>query len=110
MMNLKLKNVLPVFPFFVHYVGTLVVIHGNVLHKSEANRSLKSRYIYTFHIIEGDAIYDEKNWYFPPQSCVEVGFNQQIKNLLEFYNHQCAILLLWFYNWLHDTFPIALHG
>ena len=44
-------------------VGTLVVIHGNVLHKSEANRSLKSRYIYTFHVIEGEAEYDHKNWY-----------------------------------------------
>jgi len=44
-------------------IGTLVVIHGNVLHKSEANRSLKSRYIYTFHVIEGDSKYDDKNWY-----------------------------------------------
>jgi phytanoyl-CoA hydroxylase len=43
--------------------GTLVIIHGNVLHKSEANRSLNSRYIYTFHVIEGEAMYDEKNWY-----------------------------------------------
>jgi phytanoyl-CoA hydroxylase len=41
-----------------------VVIHGNVLHKSEANRSLKSRYIYTFHVIEGEAEYDERNWFF----------------------------------------------
>ena len=43
--------------------GTLVVIHGNVLHKSEANRSQKSRYIYTFHIIEGSSTYDSQNWY-----------------------------------------------
>ena len=43
--------------------GTLVVIHGNVLHKSEANRSNKSRYIYTFHVIEGANTYDDKNWY-----------------------------------------------
>ena len=42
--------------------GTLVVIHGNVLHKSESNRSLKSRYIYTFHVIEGESQYDENNW------------------------------------------------
>ena len=47
-------------------VGTLVIIHGNVLHKSEANRSDKSRYIYTFHIIEGEATYDEKNWSVSP--------------------------------------------
>ncbi|KKY21619.1 putative phytanoyldioxygenase [Phaeomoniella chlamydospora] len=51
--------------------GTLVLIHGNVLHKSEKNLSQKSRFIYTFHVIEGqDAteengegwVYDEKNW------------------------------------------------
>lgn len=29
--------------------GTLVLIHGNVLHKSSKNLSEKSRYIYTFH-------------------------------------------------------------
>ena len=46
-------------------VGTLVIIHGNVLHKSEANRSQNSRYIYTFHVIEGQAQYDEKNWSDP---------------------------------------------
>jgi len=40
-----------------------VIIHGSVLHKSEANRSSNSRYIYTFHIIEGEAKYDERNWY-----------------------------------------------
>ena len=34
--------------------GTLVLIHGNLLHKSEKNESKKSRLIYTFHMIEGD--------------------------------------------------------
>lgn len=29
--------------------GTLVLIHGNVLHKSSKNLSRKSRHIYTFH-------------------------------------------------------------
>lgn len=29
--------------------GTLVLIHGNTLHKSSRNTSKKSRYIYTFH-------------------------------------------------------------
>ena len=42
--------------------GTLVVIHGNVLHKSEKNLSKKGRMIYTFHIIEGEETYDERNW------------------------------------------------
>jgi ectoine hydroxylase-related dioxygenase (phytanoyl-CoA dioxygenase family) len=46
--------------------GTLVLIHGNILHKSEKNTSGKSRNIYTFHVIEGDQQYDERNWLQPP--------------------------------------------
>ena len=47
--------------------GTLVLIHGNLLHKSERNTSLKGRIIYTFHVIEGEGTsYDEKNWLHPP--------------------------------------------
>ncbi|KAF3915077.1 hypothetical protein ABW21_db0206920 [Orbilia brochopaga] len=47
--------------------GTLVVIHGSVLHKSERNTSDKSRWIYTFHMIEGGEgyKYDELNWLQP---------------------------------------------
>ncbi|KAK8168419.1 hypothetical protein BKA80DRAFT_199034 [Phyllosticta citrichinensis] len=47
--------------------GTLVLIHGNVLHKSEKNLSGKSRFIYTFHVIEGRNEYDERNWLQPPE-------------------------------------------
>jgi len=48
--------------------GTLVLIHGNLLHKSEKNVSKKGRIIYTFHVIEGaDAKYDERNWLQPPK-------------------------------------------
>ncbi|KAL9595151.1 MAG: hypothetical protein Q9219_006607 [cf. Caloplaca sp. 3 TL-2023] len=46
--------------------GTLVLIHGNLLHKSEKNLSKKSRFIYTFHVIEGENEYDERNWLRPP--------------------------------------------
>ena len=46
--------------------GTLVLIHGNILHKSEKNTSKKGRMIYTFHCIEGLATYDERNWLQPP--------------------------------------------
>ena len=42
--------------------GSLVLIHGSVVHKSEANKSDRSRYVYTFHIIEGNAEYDHLNW------------------------------------------------
>ncbi|KAK6526334.1 hypothetical protein TWF694_004932 [Orbilia ellipsospora] len=49
--------------------GTLVLIHGSVLHKSERNSSPKSRWIYTFHVIEGGEgyEYDEKNWLQPAE-------------------------------------------
>lgn len=48
--------------------GDLVLIHGNLLHKSERNTSLKGRIIYTFHIIEGQGTeYDERNWLQPPE-------------------------------------------
>lgn len=47
--------------------GTLVLIHGNIMHKSERNTSSKSRFIYTFHIIEGEHVYDERNWLQPPE-------------------------------------------
>jgi ectoine hydroxylase-related dioxygenase (phytanoyl-CoA dioxygenase family) len=42
--------------------GTLVLIHGSVIHKSENNSSPKSRYIYTFHVIEGNYSYPKDNW------------------------------------------------
>lgn len=47
--------------------GSLVIIHGNVLHKSERNLSGRSRFIYTFHVIEGENEYDERNWLQPPK-------------------------------------------
>lgn len=47
--------------------GTLVLIHGNLLHKSEKNLSGKSRFIYTFHVIEGENDYDSRNWLQPPE-------------------------------------------
>jgi hypothetical protein len=47
--------------------GTLVLIHGNILHRSEKNSSDKSRFIYTFHVIEGEQPYDKKNWLQPPE-------------------------------------------
>jgi ectoine hydroxylase-related dioxygenase (phytanoyl-CoA dioxygenase family) len=49
--------------------GSLVLIHGNLLHKSEKNVSQKGRIIYTFHVIEGAEgfKYDERNWLQPPE-------------------------------------------
>jgi len=47
--------------------GDLVLIHGSVLHKSERNTSDKTRFAYTFHMIESPPLaqYDEKNWLQP---------------------------------------------
>ncbi|KZS98423.1 phytanoyl-CoA dioxygenase [Sistotremastrum niveocremeum HHB9708] len=47
--------------------GDLVLIHGSVLHKSGRNTSTRTRFAYTFHMIESppDAVYDEKNWLQP---------------------------------------------
>ncbi|KAG7845224.1 hypothetical protein KL941_003069 [Ogataea angusta] len=42
--------------------GSLVLIHNRVIHKSEKNLSRMSRNAYTFHVIEGEAHYDELNW------------------------------------------------
>lgn len=47
--------------------GDLVLIHGKVYHKSGANRSLKSRWIYTFHLIEGSFEYPPNNWLLPTE-------------------------------------------
>lgn len=47
--------------------GDLILIHGSVLHKSERNRSSRTRFAYTFHMIDSPpyARYDEKNWLQP---------------------------------------------
>ncbi|CAE6481551.1 unnamed protein product [Rhizoctonia solani] len=50
--------------------GTLVLIHGSVLHKSERNTSQNTRFAYTFHMIESapKVRYDERNWLQPAAS------------------------------------------
>ncbi|OZJ06355.1 hypothetical protein BZG36_00697 [Bifiguratus adelaidae] len=53
--------------------GTLVLIHGSTVHKSGPNYSDKSRYVYTFHVIEGEATYDDKNWLQIPGAAGEKG-------------------------------------
>ncbi|KAI9223353.1 hypothetical protein BC828DRAFT_410548 [Blastocladiella britannica] len=48
--------------------GSLVLIHGGIVHASAANTSAKSRFIYTFHMVEGTKethTYDERNWLQP---------------------------------------------
>ncbi|XP_034292036.1 phytanoyl-CoA dioxygenase domain-containing protein 1 isoform X1 [Pantherophis guttatus] len=46
--------------------GDLVLIHGEVVHKSEANCSQESREVYTFHLMEAkDAVWSTENWLQP---------------------------------------------
>jgi len=48
--------------------GALVLIHGQVYHKSEKNCSAKPRHAYTFHVIEmSGSKYSEENWLQPPE-------------------------------------------
>jgi ectoine hydroxylase-related dioxygenase (phytanoyl-CoA dioxygenase family) len=43
--------------------GTLVLIHGEVVHKSEQNLSDQSRQAYTFHLMEAaDTVWSPENW------------------------------------------------
>lgn len=43
--------------------GSLVIIHGLVVHQSESNRSTKSRFAYTFHVMESKNVkYSPENW------------------------------------------------
>jgi ectoine hydroxylase-related dioxygenase (phytanoyl-CoA dioxygenase family) len=48
--------------FIITTTGSLVVIHGSVVHRSDANLSDHSRWAYTFHLVEGKAKYSAKNW------------------------------------------------
>ncbi len=42
--------------------GDLVLLHGELVHASQANRSPHSRHAYTFHTVEAGAAYDALNW------------------------------------------------
>jgi phytanoyl-CoA hydroxylase len=42
--------------------GTLVVLHGNLVHYSAANTSDRSREAFTMHVVEGMYPWREDNW------------------------------------------------
>ncbi|CAK7901642.1 hypothetical protein CAAN1_11S03818 [[Candida] anglica] len=61
--------------------GSLVLIHNSVLHKSEKNRTPKSRFIYAFHVIDGVAKYDNLNWLqVPPSEAGGTEFSKLYEN------------------------------
>ncbi|XP_053680370.1 phytanoyl-CoA dioxygenase domain-containing protein 1 [Anopheles nili] len=48
--------------------GSCVLIHSQVVHRSDANRSDHSRHAYTFHVIETeDCEYSKENWLQPTE-------------------------------------------
>lgn len=48
--------------------GSLVLIHGLVVHQSEHNNSDESRLAYTFHVMESDNVkYSSENWLQLPE-------------------------------------------
>lgn len=49
--------------------GSLVVLDGLVVHKSEPNHSTKSRLAYTFHLVESDKVkWSGENWIQLPEN------------------------------------------
>uniref|UniRef100_A0A182R898 Fe2OG dioxygenase domain-containing protein n=1 Tax=Anopheles funestus TaxID=62324 RepID=A0A182R898_ANOFN len=48
--------------------GSCVLIHSQVVHRSDANKSERSRHAYTFHVIESeDCVYSKENWLQPSE-------------------------------------------
>ncbi|XP_055379168.1 phytanoyl-CoA dioxygenase domain-containing protein 1 [Condylostylus longicornis] len=46
--------------------GSCIIIHGQVVHRSDHNRSKESRHAYTFHVVETDNTkWSEQNWLQP---------------------------------------------
>jgi phytanoyl-CoA hydroxylase len=54
--------------------GTLIVLHGLLPHKSLANRSSKSRHVYTLHLIAANSHYAPDNWLQRPDEMPLRGF------------------------------------
>jgi len=42
--------------------GSLVILHGSVIHRSSQNRSDRSRHAYSIHVVDGAAKWSTDNW------------------------------------------------
>ncbi|TGO07138.1 hypothetical protein BTUL_0320g00060 [Botrytis tulipae] len=51
--------------------GTLILMHGNLMHKSEANHSSKSRVAFNFGVVEGEHGWLEDNYLQPYEGMTE---------------------------------------
>jgi len=43
-------------------VGSMIILHGELVHMSNQNRSQKSRQAYIVHAVEGDRDWPSNNW------------------------------------------------
>ena len=51
--------------------GTLILFHGNLMHRSDGNKSEKSRMAYTFSVIDGRAECPEDSYVKPAAGDLE---------------------------------------
>lgn len=42
--------------------GSLVVIHGSLVHMSEKNTGNRDRNVYTWHMVDKNAVWSKDNW------------------------------------------------
>lgn len=47
--------------------GSVVIIHGSVVHMSNKNVSPHSRHVFTFHMVDGKAKWSPSNWLQYPE-------------------------------------------
>jgi phytanoyl-CoA hydroxylase len=59
--------------------GTLIVLHGLLPHRSDANRSSRSRAAYTLHCIDAAADYPEDNWLQRTPDLPLRGFRREVR-------------------------------
>ena len=53
--------------------GSLLLIHGEVLHRSKVNLSPKSRNVYTFHVFDaGVSKWSNENWFVSLLSIMKI--------------------------------------
>ena len=58
--------------------GSLVVLHGRLVHGSQPNRSSTSRQAYTLHVVDGQYRYAEDNWLQRNQDRPLTGFLEPV--------------------------------
>ena len=61
--------------------GSLVLMHGLLPHRSDANRSPRSRLAYTLHVTDASSRYAPENWLQPLADAPPEGFDAELATL-----------------------------